>query len=142
MMGRKFTDDEIVKALEICSKNNVTRNNELTYKGMPLRFLFEDALDLINRQKAEIERLKVELKAMRGAANSYKAEVERLREAYALYEETTGLKWARAEAIKEFAERLKEGYAPSGDFGDPLVLTVTAKWIDNLVKEMTGEHNG
>lgn len=29
--------------------------------------------------KAEIERLEVELKAMRGAANSYKAEVERLR---------------------------------------------------------------
>lgn len=40
--------------------------------------LHRDALDLINRQKEEVERLEIELKAMRGAANSYKAEVERL----------------------------------------------------------------
>lgn len=75
--------------------------------------------------------------------NRQKAEIESLKEAYAIYEETTGLKWARAEAVKEFAERLKQYCALGGDFGDPCgVLTVTDRWIDHLVKEMTGEHNG
>ena len=116
-MERKFTDNEIVKALEIFSKNNVTRHNELTYEGIPLRFLFEDAIDLINRQKAEIESLK---------------------ESYAIYEETTGLKLARTEAIKEFAERLKAN-AMLHHGG---VTVVYGSAIDNLVKEMTGEDNG
>ena len=84
--------------------------------------MIRDAIDLINRQKAEIESLK---------------------EAYTIYEETTGLKWVRAEAIKEFAERLEQYCAPGGDFGDPCgVLTVTDRWIDHLVQEMTGENNG
>lgn len=47
----------------------------------------KDARDLINRQKAEIEQLK---------------------EAYSVYEETTGLKKVRAEAIKEFAEKIDQ----------------------------------
>ena len=120
-MERKFTDDEIVKALDICSKNNVTRHNGLTYAGIPLRFLFEEALDLINRQKAEIERLK---------------------EAYAIYEETTGLKWARAEAIKEFAERLKERKCHYTETEHTFDFDgVDVDEIDNLVKEMTGENN-
>lgn len=117
-MERKFTDDEIVKALEICSQNIVTRHNGLTYEGIPLRFLFEEAFDLINRQKAEIESLK---------------------EAYAIYEETTGLKWVRAEAIKEFAERLKKEIR---DACFAYEANSRCEYIDNLVKEMTGEDNG
>ena len=88
-------DNEIIKAIEICAKNSVTRHNGLTYQGMPLHFLFEDVLGFVNRQnsnieeiksensnltsdlssaRAEIEKLTVELQAMRGAANSYKRE--------------------------------------------------------------------
>lgn len=119
-MERKFTDDEIVKALECCMYGRCDDNCPFFKKAVEkCNDLDSLILDLINRQKAEIESLK---------------------EAYAIYEETTGLKWARAETIKEFAERLKQYCALGGDFGDPCgVLTVTDRWIDHLVKEMTGE---
>lgn len=52
-----MTDNEIIKAIEICAKNSVTRHNGLTYQGMPLHFLFEEILGFVNRQKAEIEKL-------------------------------------------------------------------------------------
>ena len=54
-----MTDNEIIKALEICAdyENCVSIDIVLTYRGIPLQYLFENALDLINRQRAEIERL-------------------------------------------------------------------------------------
>ena len=119
-MERKFTDDEIVKALDICSKNNVTRHNELTYEGMPLRFLFEDALDLINRQKAEIDRLKSDLHdCVREVSKSHEID--------------------KNKAIIEFAERLKNKASGIRVGGHEFV---TVEGIDNLVKEMVGEKNG
>ena len=121
-MERKFTDNEIVKALNCCGSENCQGCPYWDYKCQGGNQMIRDAIDLINRQKAEIESLK---------------------EAYTIYEETTGLKWVRAEAIKEFAERLEQHCAPGGDFGDPCgVLTVTDRWIDHLVQEMTGENNG
>jgi 3-methyladenine DNA glycosylase/8-oxoguanine DNA glycosylase len=69
------------------------------------------ALDLINRQRAEIERLK---------------------EAYAVYEEISGLKRAKAEAIKEFAERVIDLIYEADD-----VNTLTQWQIRDLVKELT-----
>lgn len=92
-MERKFTDDEIVKALEICSKNNVTRHNELTYEGMPLRFLFEDALDLINRKNAEIEELTKLLRSRHRAIEHLEGVIVSLPDE------------VRAETIKEFCEK-------------------------------------
>jgi hypothetical protein len=65
-----------------------------TINGMRVVTLFENALDLINRQKAEIEKLNVELVGMRGACESYKmhydnaqAEIEKLQ---ALVDEMSG----------------------------------------------------
>lgn len=98
-----MTDNEIIKALEYSPLDDIGGCRKI------------DVLDLINRQKAEIERLK---------------------EAYAVYEETTGLKWARAEAIKEFAKRLKK--KASGGFWYEHTY-VDVEDIDNLVKEMTEE---
>lgn len=135
MMERKFTDDEIVKALECCSKDSMLSCRNCPYEescNMGRSDIQKDALDLINRQKAEIEILK---------------------EAYAIYEETTGLKWVRAEAIKEFADRLNKEAENvvidrEGDFvatNDKIYDTVS-DWCketsDNLLKEMTGENNG
>ena len=115
--------------------------------------IFKDAFDLINRQKkkikefdrriviqrnmivyqkAEIERLNVELKAMRGAANSYKLEIERLLQK---------LQQAKSEAIKDFAERLKEkllGMGTNTTYGKFKYGTVKSYEIDNLLKEMEG----
>lgn len=54
MTDKTFTDEEIVKALEVCAINATRREGIFTYQGIPLRILCKDALDLINRQKAEI----------------------------------------------------------------------------------------
>jgi FtsZ-binding cell division protein ZapB len=70
----------------------------------------------IKKLEAEIERLKVESECADGYAEALAERV-------------------RAEAIKEFAERLKEKRA---GWGYPMfVLEIDA--IDNLVKEMAGE---
>lgn len=114
-MERKFTDDEIVKALECCREKDCGDCPMSEYPQTICEWdAFDIAIDLINRKKAEIESLK---------------------EAYAIYEETTGLKWARAEAIKEFAERLRA----KSEYG---TINVSPWQIDNLVKEMIGGNNG
>ena len=61
------------------------------------------------------------------------AEIARLKKAYSVYEETTGLKQAKFEAYKEFAERLKE-QAYINNYCD---LVVNEESIDNLLKELT-----
>ena len=73
--------------------------------------LHKHALDLINRQKAEIER--------------YKGVIKRLE---------NDVQTAKAEAVKEFAERLKAEVSHIPAWG-----SVAEKKIDNLVKEMTEE---
>lgn len=111
-----MTDNEIIKALEICANENGMCSEcaySDNYTNCNTR-IAKDALDLINRQRAEIERLKGEI------VNQYN---------------TIGktIKQTKAEAIKEFAERLK------ADCPDKL-LVIHFDAIDNLVKEMT-EHN-
>ena len=74
----------------------------------------------------EIENLKVELKAMRGAANSLKLHYQQ----------------AKAEAIKEFAERLKEyelcmfcSFPDNKSLGSEQYIVLSDS-IDELVKEI------
>lgn len=150
MTNKKFTDEEIIEALDLCTQQNGSipcydcpcwNNDEQECKGID----YTATHDLINRQKAEIEDLKVELAAMRGAANSFKAEVERLKDYNSnLIDGNTALSnevlvskaKAEVEAYEEFAEKLKEewfcnGYdSPDVDFDD---------FIVNLLKEMVGE---
>lgn len=82
--NRSLTDNEIKKALERCTSDIPPcisckyDADSITCDGC-MGELMKDALDLIDRRDAEIERLEIELKAMRGAANSYKLECERLR---------------------------------------------------------------
>lgn len=120
-----MTDNEIIKALECC-KGYLTNDCAIcqNVEKYPRcnEFLNEIALDLINRQKAEIESLNIELQSMRSAANSYK-----------MHYETT-----KSEAIKEFAERLKEKKYKSCEWSHgehPYVVEECD--IDELVKEMT-----
>ena len=61
-MDIKLSDDEIVKALECCANGGSQKDCELCPIGIIKCFEQENlmpqlALDLINRQKAEIERL-------------------------------------------------------------------------------------
>ena len=129
-----MTDNEIIKALNYCCgniKNNDEECNEDMYYQVTLpesrdegtrfcrQWLIKDALDLINRQKAEIERL-------REIAN-HKCQkcVSRT------------IECAKSEAMKEFAERLKT-YAKELHIGDNISwLVLGVGRVDQLVKEMT-----
>ena len=67
-----MTDNEIIKALECCTddSNGVTRCERCPYQTTDLDYciddLLEQALDLINRQQAEIERLQGRLAELEG----------------------------------------------------------------------------
>ena len=67
-----MNDNEIINNFKILVYDFRGNCGVKTYEVLKATF------DLINRQKAEIEKLNIELKAMRGSANFYKAEVERL----------------------------------------------------------------
>lgn len=78
-MPDKLTDKEIVKALECHIKRqcwndcpNATEERQLLNKPCS-QMIAENALDLINRLQEDKQNLEIELKAMRGAANSYKS---------------------------------------------------------------------
>ena len=121
-----MTDNEIIKALECCTDESYENCNECPYSTDTLSCerlkLLEDSLDLINRQKAEIERLKKEVSVARDAYISIQDR----------YEHT------KAEVYKEFAERLNEE-AQIADCFDSYNMVVGTHSIDNLLKEMVGE---
>ena len=73
----KITND--MPAIDVLNyyRNLYYAEPQVTERGIVANAI-NDVFDLINRQKAEIEGLNIEFKAMRGAANSYKAEVDRL----------------------------------------------------------------
>lgn len=109
-------DNEIIKALECCSINGC---KNCKYKGKApdcMTALQKDTIDLINRQKAEIESLK-----------------HRKTELQIRNQE---LQHEKSEAIKEFAERLKtETFLAKAVESVEHVIWMNE--IDNIVKEMT-----
>ena len=115
-----MTDNEIIKALEDEVKS-AEYVDSYYCNGVDLT-LIKSAIDLINRQQAEIEELKIENKSLRSASNCYKLH----------YDE------ARTEAYKEFAERLKEE-AQMADCFDSYNMVVGTHFINNLLKEMIDE---
>ena len=62
MTERKFTDEEVIRALEHCANSNTDEPycHDCPYETTKYcaSVLSKDTLDLINRQRAEIERLK------------------------------------------------------------------------------------
>lgn len=56
-----MTDKEIIKALEVCMYGHECEGCPYIGKGLCSDKMKTDALDLINRQQAEIERLKKQL---------------------------------------------------------------------------------
>ena len=124
-----MTDKEIIKALECCG-NVVTSTCKgcpyhITHNANCVKALMHDALDLINRQQAEIEELKKVV--IDDYASEYDSKI-------------------RAEAIKEFAERLKTEFSQyQREYRNVLndegacAMIIAKKGVDNLVKEMVGE---
>lgn len=136
----KLTDEEIVKALECCIDCKCKECP--CYKNIDGEMRCteideEQILDLIKRQKAEIKLLTEKLEALGDPLQDahYKiaeqqAEIERLK---ARNDELNAMnKAASIEAIKEFAEKLKDYHKNYEGF-----CVVDDDDIDDLVAEMT-----
>ena len=123
---KKLTDKEIISSLEViattgnCEECKIRNCKWGTCNCSQITA--NVALDLINRQKAEIERLE---KVFNGRDQLVNA----LNKCY---------KQAKSEAYKEFAERLNEK-AQIADCFDSYNMVVGTHFIDNLLKEMVGE---
>lgn len=132
MSNKKFTDEEIKSSLEVIA---TTRNcNECKIRNCKWgtcncsQITANAALDLINRQKAEIEKLK-------GSTI-----VSNIMESQKIKRE------AKTEAYKEFAEKIKKSIKENVDEAwhrDDGNGIYDAEYvlddIDNLLKEMVGE---
>ena len=127
MTDHKFTDEEVIKALECCDKgechicpyddhNKIGGLNIKVFDDKCKSHIVRDALDLINRQKAEIEE----------QDQAITKALKRIGE-------------IRAEAYKEFAERLKQTAYTHSTITGYQYPVVDVSEIDNLVKEMTEE---
>lgn len=159
--ARMMTDNEIIRALECCQGNADCANcpyYENNHYQCGNNFN-KDVLDLINRQKAEIEALQKDKKQLESdiiiANNNYEHiksiwenDYQKLSQVIAKWKD----KYKRlviqeedikAEAVKEFAERLKEYVEPydvTTGYKIIIVNAVEEETIDNLVKEMVGEN--
>lgn len=127
-----MTDNEIKKALQI----HIFRGDckECAYAKFPVgtceKEMHKDALDLINRQNKEIERLTFERD---NEHRCYLRICDDIKQA--IIRNTT----ARAEAVKEFAERLKKDrYVIFNSMYSDFWFSEA---IDNLVKEFTEGKN-
>lgn len=121
MTDNKLTDEEIIKRLERCVKRG-NRNYDT-----------DIVLDLINRQKSEIERLKECPKCV----YEYDGEITE----YCVQGPCSNFKTVeqiKVEAYKEFAEKLKDA-AMSCLMGGKYYKIITTRCIDTLLKEMAGE---
>lgn len=141
-MENKATDNEIKKALEYCTsvaylgvcKDCAYMKFKTTDNGC-LDPMLKDALDLINRLEAEIERLKQNLEEAHIDIRERLAEIERMREISEAFDiEHEAIKNC---AVKEFAERLENKFncIPQHHFTLAQVLFD----LDKTKKEMVGE---
>ena len=130
-----MTDNEIIRSLEICANNGDCKecviNPHHGNYGYCTSLAINAALDLINRQKAEIERLQKECEITRAYIHNNGLE-------WGLVSHLEFYKNQKSEVIKEFAERLKGkvdiDLCEAIDCSD--YLYDLPKLIDNLVKEM------
>ena len=146
-----MTDNDIIKALECCGNWESAKSCEdcpaNIYGFGCAQKMAKHTLDLINRQKAEIERL---TKAGKEAVNCF----TRMETLYKI--KCKELEIAKSEAIKEFAERfkdiIKEPFSCGFDILKPPrealhdynadVRYYLNYRLNNLVKEMVGDNNG
>lgn len=157
MINKRYTDEEILKALECCLCDNSEclqcQNKELC--EMERDELAVRTLDLISSKVLEIDRLKAEIKRLhkenkilsRNADTAFQDGLNECRELFAPE--------IKAEAYKTFAEKLKEEflnlqYNANTDRKnvkieelkqqmDWLLHTVAIETVENLLKEMVGE---
>ena len=109
MTDKKLTDSEIVKEFQL-------RTLKAEHPGF---ILCGQIVDLINRQKAEIEKLRYNLEAVLDERADH------------------------SEAYKEFAERLKDKHRKIIDYDEAgfgaQIFIVEERVIDNILKELVGD---
>ena len=150
-----MTDNEIIKALDGCVSSNCTECPHNTEDGCT-DALIQNAIDLINGQRMEIERLKKEIERLQKAIQVQDIMLDK---------QDYKLKRAKTEAVKEFADkvnreiteaiisndkaiaerekkhkvnRYEDNFCAMCD-GKVVALSGLKSFIDNLVKEMVGE---
>ena len=130
MTNKKLTDKEIISSLEVIATTGNCEECEIRNCKWGTcncsQITANVALDIINRQKAEIERL-------RGSTI-----VSNIMESQRIKRE------AKTEAYKEFAKRLKNKIKTEcNPYGKPTYDYDTSisimNYMDNLLKEMVGE---
>lgn len=166
MTDKKFTDEEIIRNYEWCIGCTSDRCRECTMdeEGFCEEELQDLVLDLINRQKAEIERLKSMNQAKLDCIHDLQNENEILsRNADTAFQD--GLNERRdlfapeikAEAYKEFAEKAKENFQNLEYSADTdrktvkveemkeqinwVLHSVAAETLDNILEELVGKKN-
>jgi hypothetical protein len=158
-----MTDEQIIKGLECCADESVEICNECPYfvdtftcNQMQMR---KDALDLINRQKAEIEALDFLIKESNKLVERQDKTIDRLKtlaelgnmrandyrvmrdRALKAESEVKTLREEKAEAIKEFWSRL-QGIAYRSEvewsYGEhPMLIELDD--VEEIYKEMAGD---
>lgn len=125
-------DNEIIKALECCSTATCISNNCPYEKIHDIPTcttkLTRDALDLINRLQAENERLKEHCSKCGEKTTKTILNLQEL------------LGTAKAEAYKEFADRLKGHYDEYDDYDDIYAHHIRDD-IDFTLEYMVGDKN-
>lgn len=140
-----MTDNEIIKALECCSKAEICADCEKMKCPLFLGLsggckyvdkenqLYSDALDLITRQQAEIDKLNAENMLTISERNAFRT---------SFYDVLKQLKTAKSEAYKEFANEIKmhkrrmRGFDLCNEFWDYAVLVED---IENTLMEMVSD---
>lgn len=131
MKERKFTDEEVIRALECCTSCVTTEacKNCVIYPFLPnvtaeecMEYAMRLAIDLINRQKAEIEELKIRNERQKHTIKAYQ------------------INKTKAEAIKEFVGLLEsvEEVVTSLNNGEAITAVDTFH-IHRIAKEIIGE---
>lgn len=168
--------NDIIKALDILKEWQIFayHNDDGTDEDShELYWALTIVFKYINRQKAELERLKSMNQSKLDMIHDLRAEIEVMNKAYKIitvdlksanletemmealseqlgndvdeklkyiYELEEKLKTAKAEAVREFAERLQTYVIPQLADGYTREIVLKSS-IDNLVKEMVGEHD-
>ena len=140
--------DKIIEALqELYNRLLLNYNDGVQFEQLEEdRLTVNNTLDIVNRQQAEIERLKAKCENTQIGYNFAKADIERLNKELIekkLRKEMLHytVEEVKAEAIKEFAEELKQRTLIQPEYNDFVkeFLKIIHRNIDNLVKEMVGE---
>lgn len=151
-----MTDNETIKALECCPKGIKCEECPLLGTRDCMSKLYIDALDIINRQNAEIEKKDVEIDILIRKKETLGDEISELRvggkririsyqdipvkmeRIYRIGGENALVEAIKSEAYKEFAEMLKTKYAKGMNwFKKKESYFVNVGDIDELLTELT-----